>query len=448
MTKPNLIELASDYLDSRFPGRLEYARGVSIALISAVSANSLKTDVTCPFTTRTNMYILVLGPTTTGKSTMINYGLEILDMIEYRNIITDDMTPESIPKYLSDNKHVLMRIGEMSKLLGSYKKKQYMSGLREMMIQTWDGSILSQGRSTRSHVDARDYAMCAIADTQPGILALSADESDISSGYLPRHYFAMAVNPSAVSPRVMSDYQLKQRIEIVERFKHLYWIATHNNVFFRFSQEQVDQIYERLKTSATTDMSMFQSFYDRGVDFVYKLSMLHMFGSENFLYKAAEWGEDENVGDWTSNVLQEREKERHKYALDIDSESVEWAIQFVQNYIDTVLPEIFKTLTLNDGEKVKDAVVAYKLEHDGKSMPESILYRLLVHSMRDGNRIRNAIHLAEKMHYVFPITGHGGRSYALYKDKKNGSVFDFVHEDSDPDEASTDPDSLDNLNNN
>jgi GTPase SAR1 family protein len=407
----NLIQKLEEYFNERFNERKEYAKGLSLAVITAISCNSFKTDITCPIQCKTNVYLCLCGQSNTGKTSMIHYFTDLLDGVNYRNRLGADVTPEYLPVYLSQNSYAFMRIVELSSLLGSYKTKRYMVGLREILINAFDGTTLSQGRSTRATIEAKNYSLSALGDIQPETLSKTADEVDIQSGFLPRFLWYVEDNPKQIPPMVATDYVLQLRDDIIRDLKTVFTYSHKNEIHFVFKQFHVNQIYERLTPMLKTDIFAFKPFYDRMVMFTYKLAMLYFIGSPQFIEMMNSVEEDSGPASWPvggagSEILGKKE---HK--VDITNEAVSWAIEYSQKYVESNLSNILKIINLSDADKIVDEV----RRHDG-SIPRSVLYRSVIHQMKDGPRIHRAIELAQAMGYIKPERRQGGTSYVLIKD--------------------------------
>jgi hypothetical protein len=406
----NLISETIQYLNQRFAGRIEYAKGVALSLASTVAVNSVRTDLKCPVQTRSGLYILICGPSSTGKSSVINYGLDILKEIKYVNIISDDITTEAIPAYLSVHPYALMRMPEFSQAMGSYKKKLYKSGLREMLVKMWDGEILTQNRAGRSAAEAKEYCVTLIADTQPLVIADEASETDVQSGFLPRFFFFHEKTPPSVTMRNMTDDESTTRSTIIEKYKFLYKIAAHNDFRFSFSNDQLRLIDKKIKPLQIIDDHHFQPFYERMTIFALKLAMLHQFTEPGFAEaynmpsnKDDEWGTD--TGTSISRKIEH---------VEVEDSSVDWAIAFIEEYVTNNLPLTLRTLKLSDADKVINAIDMYRQEHNDLPMPESFLYRKLVHIMKEPRRIASAIELAVKMNEISKENVQGGCRYWIF----------------------------------
>ena len=103
----NLIDQIEYYLNHRYPDRNNLSKGVAISIISTLAGNSVKSDITCPIQTKSNLYVLLCAPSGVGKTTIRNYGLDILTNAGYRNFMPDDITTEAIPRYLYHHQRAL-----------------------------------------------------------------------------------------------------------------------------------------------------------------------------------------------------------------------------------------------------------------------------------------------------------------------------------------------------
>jgi energy-coupling factor transporter ATP-binding protein EcfA2 len=420
--RQNLLDQLIDYFDSRFEKRPEYAKGLALGVISTIAANSCRTHISAPGQHRSNLFIVILGVSGSGKSSIIKYASELLEAIKYENIITDDLPPESYVRVLGTKHHALMMIGEMSRFLGSYKKKSYMAGSRETMIQAYDGTPLTQIRSGGT-TDARNYALTAIGDTQPIAIKDTADETDVASGFLPRFMYFFQSDAPDVFPKVLTPEQIIIRDNLIERLSDSYQIATHNNLYFVFTQEQVSLMYDKMKFRRGQIPPAFEPFYIRIIDFVYKIAMLHMFASDTILEKM----KPSDADDWTKKYLPDGAA--HDVEVRMENADVDWALELVQDYVDRLLPQVLEVLNLNDGAKVREIVREYEKTNNVKSIPESYVYRRLGSTMKDLWRMKAAVEMAIKMEYVYAHSHTSGRSLSSAHTKTT-SVDDFSKPDS------------------
>lgn len=407
----NLILKTIEYLDKRFPKRQEYAKGVAISLASALSLNSLKTDNNCPIQTRSNLYVLLCGNSNSGKTSIINYESDILNEIKYSNRLTDDITAESLPTHLDEMKSVLIEISEFTNLLNAYKKKAYMAGMREMLIKTYDGTPLTQLRSQRKKVEAKNYTVNVITSTQPITIAEEASETDVQSGFLPRYIWFHQKSHENTVPQNMDVETIKQRDEVVKLSAEMYAIAAHNRIHFMFNNVQLELIHKEISPLQKADDYHFQPFYDRLTMFTIKLAMLHQFMEPSFveglpkraLEKSDDWGST------TRNL----ESNKNDFTFEIHDSSVRWAIDFIKEYIANNLPSTVRILRLSDPDKVYEVISNYQSVKNISKMPERELYRKLAILMRTKARIDNAIELALKMELISFSKSQTGNLYEL-----------------------------------
>jgi hypothetical protein len=422
-----------EYLDSRYPNRENYCKGVSLALISSVAGNSVRTAIKVPVQTYANIYVLLCGDTNSGKTTISKYGMDILDQIQYRNILTDDTTTEAMPAYFKAHPYALMRISEFTKVIGSYKKKAYMSGMREALVRAFDGETLTQLRAGKPTEEVRGYAMVFLADTQPQVISEEATESDVQSGFFPRINWFHQTDPSKVPLRATTNMALQMRDELIQRYIRLYKTILKYEIHFIISNEQLEQISSRLEPYQKTEQHQFQGFFDRVRLFAFKYAMLYEIAEPEFLDNFPNTNNDEEEVSWTSDTgLGNTRKQRE---LPVSNAAIGWTIEFLQDYIEHSLPQTLKILKLSDADKIIDTIEQYWKRHTAP-MPESLLYRAVVHTFKDAGRIENAIKLATKMNMVAKEPIQGGYRYWLFDHYMPKKVTDF---DQEPDPHQPEP---------
>jgi len=402
----NLMDTLQYYLNSRFPNRRNLTFGVTLNILSTIAGNSIKTDITCPIQVKSNLYVLLCAPSGVGKTTIRNYGVDILNSISYRNFMPDDITVEAIPSYLSNKSHTLMTIEELSGMLGSYKKKQYLAGMVSALIKMYDSSPLSQTRTTRNSVEARNYAVNVIADIQPRLLSQIADESDVQSGFIPRFTIFHEEDNKQQSPISMNDSQLEMRSNLIEKLKIFYNTIKNMNINFVFSTEQNNMIFDSLHEYTETDLIHFSPIYIRVHTFAYKLAMIRHIYDKYFMDSLIESPNTESPWDDLPKSLEKR--------VNVSDSALKWAIDFCISYCKYSIPKTIDILQLNDAEKIKKTISDYELKHD-KPMAESLLYRSVIYSLKDIQRIENAIKLAIKMNLIKRHHVQGGVNYRTSK---------------------------------
>lgn len=409
--RKNLINMTIDYLNTRYPKREQYAKGITMTLISTVAMNSLKTDDRAPIQTKSNVYSLLCGRSNTGKTTMINYGLDILDEIKFISRLGDDTTAESIPSFLSTHPSALLYLPEFSKVIGSYRKKLYMSGLREIIIKIHDGTPLIQTRASRTNVEAKGYAVTCIADTQPIVIAEEATETDVQSGFLPRFIWFHEVNPEQVDLQNLNDDTVKLRNELCKAYSELYSLAAHAEISFMFSNDLLKRIDREIRPLQVAEDYHFQVFYDRITMFVVKYSMLHAFAEPNFIEELPR-EIVKTFDDW-SETESSMSKNRKHYVVEMQAASVEWAITFFKEYCQNSLKHTLSILRISDPDKILDIVTRYMRAHNAP-MPEADLYRALAINMKQHSRIQNALDLALTMNYIAKTKMQSETLYSVF----------------------------------
>jgi energy-coupling factor transporter ATP-binding protein EcfA2 len=419
----NLIQRLQEYLDNRFPKREQYTLGVALAIISSIAGNSIKTDITVPIQTKSNIYVLLCGPSGSGKSTIIQYGMDILENAQFKNILTDDTTPESLAGYFTVHPYALMRMDEFTKVIGSYRHKNYMAGLREALVKAYDGIPLIQSRSTRTIAEAKNYSLVGLADTQPITIAEEVGETDVSSGFLPRFNWFHEPSPESVEPVNVTGSMLDERSDIIKTIHDLYKLTIHNEIHFKFTNHQLSQMYKKLfpLQAKGADNYHFQPFYERMTQFTYKFAMLHEFAEPYFMdgfkpqVEVDEWEESDQ------SVFYKRKP----FSVEISSGSVHWAINFLQNMYEHSMPLTIKQLRLNDSDKIVDAIERYQ-DKWKTPIPESLLYRAVNHTLKDMHRIQNAIELALRMELIDVQHVQGGKRYMKYGTLTENKIEMFI----------------------
>lgn len=403
--------------------------GVALNLASAISGNSIKTHETCPIQTKSNIFVMICGPSNSGKTTIINYGIEVLEKAQYRNMLTDDFTSESLAQHFASHPYANMRTDEITKFISGYRKKTYLAGTRESLIKAYDGLPLIQIRATRTVVEARDYALSCIADTQPIVIAEEAGESDVQSGYLPRHIWFNVLIPDPVKPQQVSKDIIFVRDDLIKSYSKIHKFLLANDVQMIFADAQIKQIHDRLSPHQSTEHVHFQPFYHRITQFAYKIAMLYEIAESDFLERF-ESSEDLDEEEWQSDQRSISNKKVHQ--ITISNASVSWSIEFMQKYLTENLPKTLKILRLSNVDKVVNVIERYRDTHNS-AMPESLLYRSLSNVLKEKRVIENAIDLATKCEFIQLNKVQGGVNYSLYGEFTPKKVEHFANKENDDD---------------
>lgn len=444
MSQTNLINLITQYLELRYRNRPNYHLGTSLSVISAVAGTALKCDESAPKEYYGDIYVCLLGPSNSGKSTICEYGIDILKQIGYTtHIISHDITPEDFINTFKNKKYVLMRISEFSSLLSSYKVKGYMSGTREKIIAVYDHQPLIQSRSTKGQVTVVNYSMTALGDTQPEILKNFMTIDDISSGFLPRFLWFVENSSTPIPPRVLDEYGLSLKKQIIDWLDILYRFAQNNTIRFIYTQEQVDRIFT-LTNTINTDQTLYTPFYSRVVELIYKLSLIHAFASDETLHNVKKYitssdiiedsDEIEHDQGWINNIAmggsygsEYTDKSKSKslvIRIPIYKESLDWALEFADDYISGNLKDVISTLSLTDADKIREIVKHYTINLGHQSMPYSLLIRRASSIYKDVINIDRSIEYAIKARYIMRKKTSAGISFTYVSDKEISKMED------------------------
>jgi len=408
----NLLDKVEYYFNRVFPNRKSFCKGVSITLLSALTRNSVRSDrSSVRNTTRTNTYTLLCGASGAGKSTIRAHAIDILSEIGYRGIISDDITSEALPRYLSIHRHSTMFIEELGSFLGAHKKKTYLAGLVGMMTKAYDGTPISQERSSRESLTVTDYCFNIMAEIQPTLLSANADQQDIDSGFLPRFmiFYEDKLDTPGLEP--LRDDELDLRKDIIYVAKKLYNVLANTQIECKFTYK-----HNRLISSVIKDMLYnkpidHDSFYRRMEPNIYKLAMLKNIGDYAYIDvlndSIRDDGEDE-VWEQGHQIIS-----KQTVKMPITDEAVEWAIQIMKEVLAPNIDKTIKLLYTTNADKVLLAVKTYTEQYAGAPMPRSLLYRYMVKYLDTNKEIEDTIELATKMRYIEAQHVQGGTRYKL-----------------------------------
>lgn len=138
-----------------------------------------------------NIWAVVLGPSgTSKKSTALDYGHSMLTTVAHEMQIADCGSVEGLIAELAEQSsngicQVWASQDEFSRVVTGMKKKDYLSDLKDVYMQLYDGKPLSR-RLVKTNYRVDPVYMTFISATTPSRLSSILDASDLEDGFLSR----------------------------------------------------------------------------------------------------------------------------------------------------------------------------------------------------------------------------------------------------------------------
>lgn len=190
----------------------EYHEVMALVLLAAVTPQVKARVKFWPHGLRTNLYVLLLGPSTTWrKSTATDHARRLLQRVAPQVIGPDKATPEGFGEQLSkrNGTTMLMYVDEFTGLLADLHHKPYMAGLSELLLKAYDGrdhryarhSKRTKGGQREADEDRiEDPHLSFVGGATPTIFEPGGlTRKDLESGLLPRFAISM---PLTKPPRL------------------------------------------------------------------------------------------------------------------------------------------------------------------------------------------------------------------------------------------------------
>lgn len=188
----------------------EYHEALALVLLAAVTPQVKARIKFWPHGLRTNLYILLLGPSTTWrKSTAADLAWPLVRRVAPQVIGPDRATPEGFGEQLAtrNGTTMLVRMDEFTGMLADLHHKPYMAGFAELLMKIYDGRdhrytrhTKRKGKDGARETDEdliQDPHLSFVGSATPAIFDPGAlTRNDLTSGLLPRFAIVMpAVKP-------------------------------------------------------------------------------------------------------------------------------------------------------------------------------------------------------------------------------------------------------------
>lgn len=228
-----------------------------------------------------NIWAVLLGPPgTSKKSTALDYGYMMLNEVAREMQLTECGSVEGLIAELAEQSsngvcQVWTSQDEFSRVITGMKKKDYLSDLKDVFMQLYDGKPISR-RLVKTNYRVDPVYMTFISGTTPSRLSSILDASDLEDGFLSRFLLVYArdngyVDDGEPDPmwgvlRKDLEYDLSQLRTAYATYKTEMFMGSEANSFFNAWKHDLD--------SHVRDKRFPPSAAARMEDYFLKMSML------------------------------------------------------------------------------------------------------------------------------------------------------------------------------
>jgi hypothetical protein len=202
-----------------------------------------------------NIWAVILGPSgTSKKSTALDYGHSMLTQVASEMQIADCGSVEGMIAELAEQSsngvcQVWASQDEFSRVVTGMKKKDYLSDLKDVYMQLYDGKPLSR-RLVKTNYRVDPVYMTFISGTTPTRLSSILDASDLEDGFLSRFLLVYArdggyvddgePDPSWSALRKDLEYDLTQVRTAYAAYKTEMFLSKQAAQFFNAWKQDMD----------------------------------------------------------------------------------------------------------------------------------------------------------------------------------------------------------------
>ena len=165
-----------------------------------------------------NMWFMILADTTlTRKSTAMDNATDLLMEVDDDSLLATDGSVEGLLTALGTrpNRPSLFLRDEVTGLIESMSKKEYMAGMMETLTKLYDGKHMKR-ILRKETIDVRDPILVIFAGGIRNKMTQILDNNHISSGFLPRFIFVTAESDVSrlkpVGPPTTKNIEGRQRL--------------------------------------------------------------------------------------------------------------------------------------------------------------------------------------------------------------------------------------------
>lgn len=204
------IDRYIEWAKGRSDAAPQYHEATAFVVLSAVLSGVIKLEASFG-TLIPNIWVMILADTTlTRKSTAMDMAMELIEEVDDNALLATEATTEGIMQALSmrSGRPSIFHKDEFSGLLESMKRKDYLSGLAEILTKLYDGKKQTR-QLRREEVVVRNPVLLLLTGGIKSKIYELMDHEYISSGFAPRFIFVTAESDMSryrpVGPRSEED---------------------------------------------------------------------------------------------------------------------------------------------------------------------------------------------------------------------------------------------------
>lgn len=187
------IDRYIEWAKGRSDAAPQYHEATAFVVVSAVLAGVLKMRLNFG-TMIPNIWVMILADTTlTRKSTAMDMAMDLIEQVDDNALLATEATTEGLVQALSlrSGRPSIFHKDEFSGLLEGMKRKDYLSGLAEILTNLYDGKNVRR-QLRREEVVVRNPILLMLAGGIKSKIYELMDTEYISSGFAPRFIFVTA----------------------------------------------------------------------------------------------------------------------------------------------------------------------------------------------------------------------------------------------------------------
>jgi hypothetical protein len=192
-----------------------------------------------------NVWVILIGSSGVArKSSAMKLAMNILPDVS-KNVLPNDFSPEALQEVLSDHSQGLIWKEEIGGFLESIKKKDYMSGMADLLCQLYDCPDAYNRRLRSQLFDLKNVCFNIISATTPSRFLDTVEPSDFNSGFQSRFLIVVGKKTFTLKRRQISSSDDLRRLNCKEQWTKIF-TAFHQGPTkkFEFEESALDLVNE------------------------------------------------------------------------------------------------------------------------------------------------------------------------------------------------------------
>lgn len=235
LTPKSYLESHVDYASNLTDAPMIYHKILALNNLSlAIGRTPIKIS---PYKLYPNLDIIIVGLSGVAhKSTALRLGLDILPD-DLKNSLPNAFSPEALQEALSEHPQGLLYIDEIGGLLESIKKRDYMSGMADLLCQLFDCPDVYCKRLRGKTFTLKYVCFNTVSATTPSRFLDTVKPSDFSSGFISRKLVVIGVRTKTLSRRKIDPIDEKRLKDCRGLWQRLY-------DYFHQKDKAIDFVFE------------------------------------------------------------------------------------------------------------------------------------------------------------------------------------------------------------